>query len=163
MTRDREKEIEITYCKRNGGRLMQGLEINSEATPMENLCEYKKSLGYFITKRIIDIIGALCGILLLGPVMIVVAIWIKADSKGPIFFIQERVGQDGRGFMMYKFRAMCTDVISGTKTKPAEGSGASFEKWMKMDIKYLEERNIWIDIKLIFITAKVLFGDAGAK
>jgi exopolysaccharide biosynthesis polyprenyl glycosylphosphotransferase len=38
-----------------------------------------------------------------------------------------------------------------------------FEDWMKLDIKYVEERNTWVDIKLIFMTVSVLFGDDGAK
>ncbi|MGH4050587.1 MAG: sugar transferase [Clostridium sp.] len=66
-------------------------------------------MGYLIIKRKIDIVGALSGIVLLSPVMIAIAIWIKIDSKGPIFFAQNIVGQDGRGFKMYKFRSMCTN------------------------------------------------------
>jgi exopolysaccharide biosynthesis polyprenyl glycosylphosphotransferase len=89
---------------------MEKLEMNLESVEMEISSGYDKSLGYFIMKRMIDVICALCGILLLLPMMIVVAIWIKLDSKGSVFFAQERVGQDGRGFMMYKFRSMCTDA-----------------------------------------------------
>ena len=89
---------------------MQELERNLRVTQVEIVSEYEKNVGYFIIKRIIDVIGALCGILLLSPVMIVVAIWIKLDSKGPVFFAQNRVGQDGKGFKMYKFRSMCTDA-----------------------------------------------------
>jgi len=89
---------------------MQELGTNLKPAEMENVNVYEKNLGYFIIKRMIDVICALCGILLLLPVMIVVAIWIKLDSKGTIFFTQERVGQNGRAFMMYKFRSMCTDA-----------------------------------------------------
>jgi len=42
-------------------------------------------------------------------------------------------------------------------------SNIDFEDWMKLDIKYVEERNTWVDIKLIFMTLSVLFGDDGAK
>ena len=87
---------------------MEKLGESIEPTEMIIVSQYKKKLGYFIIKRMIDIICSLCGILLLLPVMIVVAILIKLGSKGPVFFIQERVGQDGNLFMMYKFRSMCT-------------------------------------------------------
>ena len=57
-------------------------------------------------KRMIDIAGSLVGILLFGPLMIIVAILIKLDSPGPIIFKQERVGLHNRPFMMFKFRSM---------------------------------------------------------
>lgn len=83
---------------------------NTSVKQMEFETEVEKNLGYFIIKRIIDIMGSLCGILLISPVMIVVGIWVKLDSKGPVFFAQTRVGQDGRRFMMYKFRSMCSNA-----------------------------------------------------
>ena len=89
---------------------MQDTKENSRITQMEFEQEMEKNLGYFFIKRIIDVVGALCGILLISPVMIVVAIWIKLDSKGPVFFAQQRVGQDGKRFSMYKFRSMCPDA-----------------------------------------------------
>lgn len=89
---------------------MQGLERNSRITQTDIVGDYNKNLGYFIVKRVIDILGALCGILLMGALMIIVGIWIKVDSKGPVFFKQQRVGQNGKKFMMYKFRSMCTDA-----------------------------------------------------
>ena len=57
-------------------------------------------------KRMMDIAGSLVGILLFGPLMIIVAILIKLDSPGPIIFKQERVGLHNRPFMMFKFRSM---------------------------------------------------------
>ena len=89
---------------------MEELERSSGMTQVEIVREYDKNAGYFIIKKIIDIIGALCGIILMSPVMIIVGIWIKLDSKGPIFFAQNRVGQDGKEFKMYKFRSMCTEA-----------------------------------------------------
>ena len=222
---------------------MQQLERNSTATQVEVAHEYKKNVGYFIIKRIIDTIGAICGILLMSPVMIVVGIWIKLDSKGPVFFAQNRIGQDGKKFKMYKFRSMCMDAeclldklkdeneMSGPMFKIKEDprvtkigrfirrtsidelpqlfnilkgqmslvgprpslpkevvqftsfqkqrliakpgltcywqvrgrSDISFKEWMEMDVEYIEERNTWIDIKLIFKTVGVLFGDEGAR
>lgn len=61
-------------------------------------------------KRCIDIIGSLFGIILSSPVMLITAILIKIESEGPVIFKQERVGQNGRHFFMYKFRSMCVDA-----------------------------------------------------
>jgi exopolysaccharide biosynthesis polyprenyl glycosylphosphotransferase len=59
-----------------------------------------------IAKRIIDLIGAVIGLILLSPIFIVVAIAIKLDSPGPVLFLQERAGLGGRRFKMLKFRTM---------------------------------------------------------
>lgn len=61
-------------------------------------------------KRIIDIIGSLIGIIVFSPIMLVTAIAIKLDSKGPVIFKQKRAGINGSTFMMYKFRSMCVDA-----------------------------------------------------
>lgn len=61
---------------------------------------------YPIAKRMIDIFVTLAAILLLSPLMIIVAIFIRVESKGSIFFSQKRVGLDGKLFDMYKFRSM---------------------------------------------------------
>ncbi|MBU3142597.1 sugar transferase [Clostridium sp. CF012] len=222
---------------------MQELERNLEVIQVEIVSEYEKNVGYFIFKRIIDIVGALCGILLLSPLMVVVSIWIKLDSVGPAFFSQERVGQYGRGFMMYKFRSMCSDaeslveelqeknevlgpmfkikkdpritkigrfirktsidelpqlfnilkgemsLVGPRPSLPREvaqftsfqkqrligkpgltcywqvmgRSSLGFEEWMELDIKYIEDRSLWVDVKLIFKTFRVLFGDRNAS
>ena len=57
-------------------------------------------------KRGFDIIVALLGLLLVSPVVIVVAFLIKLDSRGPVFFRQERIGRGFRPFFIYKFRTM---------------------------------------------------------
>lgn len=61
-------------------------------------------------KRIIDIIGSLVGIILSSPIMLITAIAIKLDSKGPVIFKQKRAGINGSTFNMYKFRSMCVDA-----------------------------------------------------
>ncbi len=61
-------------------------------------------------KRIIDIIGSVVGIVLFSPIMLVTAIAIKLESKGPVIFKQKRAGINGSTFMMYKFRSMCVDA-----------------------------------------------------
>ena len=57
-------------------------------------------------KRLFDILASGCGLLCLSPLFIVVAIWIKCDSKGPVFYKQQRVGRGNKDFWLYKFRSM---------------------------------------------------------
>ncbi|EPY2289512.1 sugar transferase [Clostridium sporogenes] len=89
---------------------MGEIHKNLEEDQIEYRSEYSKTIMYFVTKRIIDILGSIIGLLLLSPILIITAIVIKLDSKGPIFFIQERVGKNGEYFNMYKFRSMVIDA-----------------------------------------------------
>lgn len=198
---------------------------------------------YDISKRFIDIVLSLCGLIILSPLLIIVAILIGLESKGNVIFVQDRVGINGKIFKMYKFRSMVCNaeelkrelliqnemsgpmfkmkndpritkvgrvirktsidelpqlfnVLKGDMSlvgprpslpnevdefedwmmkrlsvKPGltcfwQVSGRNnieFEDWMKMDIKYIEERNIFVDLKLIFRTFFVLFGDEHAS
>lgn len=60
-------------------------------------------------KRIFDIIASGLGLIVLSPLFAVLAIWIKSDSKGPVFYRQTRVGKDNKDFPLYKFRSMRPD------------------------------------------------------
>lgn len=57
-------------------------------------------------KRLFDIISSGCGLIVLSPIFIVIAIWVKLDSKGPVFYRQIRVGKDNKDFRLFKFRSM---------------------------------------------------------
>jgi len=63
-------------------------------------------------KRVVDLIGASIGLLVLAPVFVMVGVAIKLDSLGPVFFRQKRVGRAGRPFHIYKFRSMDADAES---------------------------------------------------
>jgi lipopolysaccharide/colanic/teichoic acid biosynthesis glycosyltransferase len=212
---------------------------------MINLCsdEFYKPKTYFIFKRIIDIIGAILGIVLFSPLMLITAIAIKIESSGTIIFYQYRVGKDGKIFTMYKFRSMIENaeklthklknknemtgpmfkikddpritrigkfirktsidelpqlinVLKGEMSlvgprpnlpKEVEKLNAyqkqklcakpgltcywqvmgrnsiNFQRWMELDIKYIRERNTWLDIKLIYQTITLLLGDENAR
>jgi exopolysaccharide production protein ExoY len=70
-----------------------------------------QNVGYFLTKRILDLVGALVGIILLSPFILIVAILIKVqDPRGPLFFKQQRIGLNGKIFYIYKFRSMVVDA-----------------------------------------------------
>jgi lipopolysaccharide/colanic/teichoic acid biosynthesis glycosyltransferase len=63
-----------------------------------------------MSKRIFDWLASTCGLLVLAPVFVALAVWIKLDSPGPVFFRQERVGRGGKLFRIHKFRTMVTDA-----------------------------------------------------
>jgi len=59
-----------------------------------------------VLKRLVDILGALVGLIILSPVMLVVAVVVYVSMGPPVLFKQERAGLNGRPFMLYKFRTM---------------------------------------------------------
>jgi len=80
--------------------------------PMIRLFREPLSSGARVLKRTFDLIVAALAITLLFPLWLVIALLIKLDSKGPVFYTQERVGMDGRLFLLYKFRTMKADADS---------------------------------------------------
>lgn len=228
-----------------GGRrvFVQSVDINTVYEAKVKAETFDKKKSYYVIKRVIDIIGSLCGLILLSPVLLITAIAIKLDSKGPVFFIQGRVGKNGQIFRMYKFRSMVEEAekLKDKLKKKNEMSGPmfkmrddpritnigrfirktsidelpqliniikgemslvgprpnlpkevaqfneyqmlklmakpgltcywqimgrnsiDFEDWMRLDIKYIEDRSTFLDIKLIFKTFGVLFGDENAR
>lgn len=218
---------------------MERLQI--ENTTTEIITKDEKII-YMILKRALDIICSIIGLTLLSPIILVVAILIKLESKGPIVFSQKRVGLNGQEFDMYKFRSMVQNAeeLKDKLAKQNEMSGpmfkikddprvtkvgkfirktsidelpqlinvlrgemslvgprpslpkevAKFERWMlkrldvkpgltcywqvsgrnnidfvnwmKLDLQYVEDRSFLLDLKLIFKTFFVLFGDKNA-
>ena len=211
---------------------------------MSEVIENERSnILYEVIKRIIDIVASFIGLILLSPLILIVSILIKLESKGEVIFKQKRVGLNGKEFYMYKFRSMVINaeelkeqlesqnemsgpmfkikddpritkvgkfirktsidelpqlinVIKGDmslvgprpslpkevkkfeqwmmerlEVKPGltciwQISGRNnidFEDWMKLDIKYVRERSLVLDFKLIFKTIFVLFGDKNAS
>jgi exopolysaccharide biosynthesis polyprenyl glycosylphosphotransferase len=66
--------------------------------------------GARVTKRIIDVAAASLALVVAAPAMLFVAVAIKLDSRGPVFFRQERMGRAGRPFQIFKFRSMTADA-----------------------------------------------------
>lgn len=198
---------------------------------------------YELVKRVVDIICSLVGLIVLIPILFVVAIMIKIESKGPIIFAQDRVGKDGKLFKMYKFRSMVSNaeeikenlesmnertgpmfkikndprithigriirkasidelpqlvnilkgemsIVGPRPSLPKEVAAfdgwmmqrltvkpgltcywqvggrndIEFDEWMKLDIKYVQERKLIVDAKLILKTFYVLLGDKNAS
>jgi exopolysaccharide biosynthesis polyprenyl glycosylphosphotransferase len=80
------------------------------ALPMIRLFREPLSNGARILKRTFDIVFSALAIAVLFPFWLLVALLIKIDSRGPVFYTQERVGMDGRLFLLYKFRTMTADA-----------------------------------------------------
>ena len=82
----------------------------NETVLEETLIEKKTSIqAYSVIKRYIDFVIALFGIIFFLPVMLIISISIKLDSKGPIIFKQVRTGKNGKNFHLWKFRSMEID------------------------------------------------------
>jgi len=85
---------------------------------------------YHVIKRLIDLVGATCGLILASPAMVAIALLIKFTSKGPVFFKQKRPGRGGRIFDCYKFRTMIVDAEAVLARDPA--MRAKFEENFKL-------------------------------
>ncbi len=193
-------------------------------------------IGYRIAKRAFDIVASLFASILLLVPMLIIALIIKLDSKGPALYKQERLGLDGKPFMIHKFRSMridaesngaqwaakdddrCTKVgrvirnfrldelpqiplnvlvgnlsIVGPRperkifydqfaeyidgfdqrlyVKPGltglaqinGGYNLKPEEKIIYDLEYIENASVWMDIKIIFKTVKVIFSHEGAR
>ena len=66
-----------------------------------------------MAKRVFDFVCSALGLLLLAPLLLVVSAWIRLDSRGPVFFRQERVGRFGAPFRIHKFRTMSHEARQG--------------------------------------------------
>ena len=83
---------------------------------------------YIHIKRIIDFILAFIALVLLSPLFLVLALWIKMDSKGPVFFKQKRIGINRSFFQIYKFRTMLSETPSDMPTHLLDNPDAFITK-----------------------------------
>lgn len=98
--------------------IMQEFSKNAGRQTAEKICGYLVltsgiqfiSNRQYLTKRVMDLVGGLAGAIITILLMVVLGPVIYIKSPGPIFFTQERVGQNGRKFKMYKFRTMYLDA-----------------------------------------------------
>jgi exopolysaccharide biosynthesis polyprenyl glycosylphosphotransferase len=109
---------------------MERLQINEQEI-IE--IERKESAIYNISKRTLDIIASTLGLIILSPILLIVAILIKLESKGPAIFSQKRIGLNKKEFKMYKFRSMVQNAeeLKEKLAKENEMSGPMFK--MKND------------------------------
>lgn len=89
-----------------------------------------------VLKRTIDLVLATIGLVVLSPLMALLALLIKLDSRGPVLYAQERVGEDGRVFTMYKFRTMVQDAERQTGpvwATPEDARRTRLGRWLRRD------------------------------
>lgn len=122
---------------------------------------------YLKFKRLIDIILSLLGLIILSPVFLLIAIAIKLDSKGPVFFIQKRIGMHKKHFDILKLRTMRIDTPSDMPTYMLE----NLEQWItkvgkflrkaKLDGEYVERIGLLMDVKCFLGTIYKVIGSDG--
>ncbi|MCA2552685.1 MAG: anti-sigma factor antagonist [Microcystis sp. M04BS1] len=99
---------------------------NGLTTPENHLPETHPSIRSWL-KRGLDIVGGIVGLLITGLIFAPIAIAIKLDSPGPIFFSQTRCGWLGKEFKILKFRSMCVDAETLKDKIPNQAQGAFFK------------------------------------
>jgi len=86
-------------------------EENRQAfSVIEGTADTKKNIGFLAVKRVFDVVASVLALIVLSPVFLLTAIAIKIEDGGPVLFVQERTGFDGKTFRMYKFRSMCINA-----------------------------------------------------
>ncbi len=89
----------------------EDLPVEMQSSEVESYYQLvSKRKGSLIFKRFLDWVLALFLLLLTSPIFLILSIWIKLDSKGPVIYKQERVTQYNRPFKIWKFRTMVTDA-----------------------------------------------------
>ena len=104
--------------------------VDVRGVPFVSLAPRRGPAGpAWVAKRAIDFVGAVVGLVLVMPVIAVVALAVKLDDRGPVFFRQPRVGRDGQLFKMWKFRTMVPDAeaLKAELTDANEAEGPFFK------------------------------------
>ena len=102
-------EMREEFCDTEGTAVILPYEHTQEYF-VESVENVKRNKGYQLIKRIIDIVASLCALCVLSIPMLMIAIAIKLDSKGPVLYFQERLGLNGKPFNCIKFRSMRLDA-----------------------------------------------------
>ena len=105
------------YEKLSNKILLDDIRIKSWLTFSEG---FVVSNTYLFAKRLIDVIVSAIGLVIAAPLMVIIAIAVRLDSRGPIFYRQERIGYQGKPFVILKFRSMREDAEKGTGPRWAE-------------------------------------------
>lgn len=142
---DEKAQGKLLEVKRNGGRfvrLVEFLETQERRVKLESVGDFwilefgaSKRVIYDRVKRVVDVVISSLGLLVFVLVFMPVAFGIKATSRGPIIFRQQRVGQFGQVFSIYKFRTM---RVNAGNTWTQEGDArittfGRFLRWLRLD------------------------------
>jgi lipopolysaccharide/colanic/teichoic acid biosynthesis glycosyltransferase len=113
----------LTLGEMGGVNMLNKEGIDSEA---------QNKFMYNIVKRLIDILGSIAGIIILSPFLLVIAILVRVDSKGPVLFSHKRLGLGGKIIKVYKFRTMVSDAEELLKRLTPEQK-EEYEKNFKLE------------------------------
>ncbi len=102
------------------------------------LVHNKRDMLYKTAKRLIDIVGASIALLIFSPIYLAIAIAVKLDSRGPVFYVHERVTQRGQLFGIIKFRSMKLEYSTGSKY-----GGEQAEKFLKEVLNDPKRQEEW--------------------
>ena len=136
---------DLLRCKFSGVKIEEGLSFYERITGRVHLDALRPSWLIFsngfgrsrvttVLKRVLDVVGSLVGLILFAPLGLVIAALLKLDSPGPILYRQERVGEGGRPFRLFKFRSMRHDAEAATGpvwTTDGDGRVTRFGKWLR--------------------------------
>jgi exopolysaccharide biosynthesis polyprenyl glycosylphosphotransferase len=100
--------ISVYLCPEEG-ETTPGAGPAKPASPIDEEVESPRKMAALFVKRVMDIVGSLLALVVFSPVLLATAIAVKLSSKGPVFFLQPRVGLGGQTFVFIKFRSMKTD------------------------------------------------------
>jgi sugar transferase (PEP-CTERM system associated) len=107
----RLKGIPIEECHTFYERLMSKISITNLRPSWILFSQgFQRTSWIMFTKRAMDLVASVCGLVLSVPITLITALAIKLDSPGPVLYRQERVGQNEKSFMLYKFRSMICEA-----------------------------------------------------
>jgi lipopolysaccharide/colanic/teichoic acid biosynthesis glycosyltransferase len=101
--------LEVSSSEGGWGVSQMGLSLTSSHVRFYRAEDVSFTIG-MLAKRLVDVTGSALGLILLSPVFLLIAILIKSDSPGPVFFRQRRSGRNCRPFQIWKFRTMYQDA-----------------------------------------------------
>lgn len=130
----REKSIRVSIVPPTFGHFMHRLELNEiGGIPIIKEREYKPSIMYLLFKRLLDIVLSVIALFFLSPIILIVTLAIKLDSKGPVLFRQKRIGLNGNEFELLKFRTMYVDApkYALTPQKSDDPRITRYGKWLR--------------------------------
>ncbi len=107
----RKRQVKLSVVSPLRGKALPSLQISQLADlPILEYSTWDASRSSLLLKRAFDVLASGLGLLILAPILPIIAIAIKLDGRGPIFFSQVRAGLGARPFRIYKFRTMATDA-----------------------------------------------------
>ena len=112
-----EQAGQTEEISQKGCACVEAIEVQQQMLPETNVTTEEIEIGgspaYFFVKRLLDILLSIIAAVILMIPMLLIALLVKLDSEGPVLYTQERLGLNGKPFMIYKFRTMIVDAEAG--------------------------------------------------